>query len=443
MMHYLLPHIFLKTINAYKTKTALIIGDETYSYWSVYEDSLRLVQHMSLTIEKNAGRVIILGANTYATVIAFWATVLSGMVPCLIDHEVNEQTLSEIIKNINPKMVVFDNITDAQFNCIVSFEVPYISELCERIRIDLDFYDLKYISTESDLAIIMHTSGSTGIPKGVMLSHRNVLAAIESISSYLTLNSSDVILSVLPMHFDYGLYQMLLAFNCGATLVLEKNLLFPNLVANKISRHCVSILPCVPLMVQLFHITSKRYAYDFSSLRLVTNTGENITLTHIEKIYKIFPKAKLISMYGLTECKRCSYVPHSMLNKKTGSIGIPMPNLKMWIQDSNGKLLGKHIEGNLVISGPTVMMGYWNDPIETAKKITTDEYGQKVLLSGDRAVMDEDGYFYFKGRNDFIVKYKGAKLNTYEYIEKLSHVSHINRTYIFINKNEPDDQKLV
>ncbi|EKD91940.1 MAG: hypothetical protein ACD_29C00289G0001 [uncultured bacterium] len=275
-----------------------------------------------------------------------------------------------------------------------------------------------------------------------MLSNRNVLAAIDSISSYLNLNANDIILSVLPLHFDYGLYQMLLAFNLGATLVLEKNLLFPNVVAHHISKYKATVLPCVPLMAQLFHLSAQRYQFDFSSLRIVTNTGEHLSLAHIQKIKNIFPSVEIFSMYGLTECKRCSYVPPHMLDKKYESIGIPMSNLEMWIQDENGNRLPANQEGNLVIAGPTIMMGYWKNPAETEKKIQTDIFGKRILISGDRATMDEDGYFYFKGRNDFLVKYKGAKLNYFEYVKKLSAISGIDRSYIFLNQTH-DDQELI
>ncbi|MCX7120551.1 MAG: class I adenylate-forming enzyme family protein [Gammaproteobacteria bacterium] len=439
---YLLPHLFLKTVYQNKTKTALIIDDDYYSYWLIYEDCLRFVECIGLKSKKTNGRVIIIGGNNYITVVAFWATILLGFVPCVIDPEMNEQTLSAVIEKIDPCIVVFENITDSRFKLISDFGVDLISGVCERIHKNINC-NFKYSATESDLAMIMHTSGSTGAPKGVMLSHRNIISAVESISNYLSMNSCDVILSVLPMHFDYGLYQMLLAFHVGGTLILEKNLLFPNLVANKISKYKVSVLPCVPLMVQLFHLTSKRFSYDFSSLRIVTNTGENLSPSHIEKIKKIFPKAVLFSMYGLTECKRCSYLPPDMLEKKPGSIGIPIPNLKMWIQGDNGDPVGHNIEGNLVISGPTVMIGYWRDSVETQKKLTLDDNGQKILLTGDRAIMDDEGYFYFRGRNDHVIKYKGIKFDCFEYAEILMKLKHVNRSYIFTEAKNVQEQVLV
>jgi acyl-coenzyme A synthetase/AMP-(fatty) acid ligase len=227
---------------------------------------------------------------------------------------------------------------------------------------------------------------------------------------------------------------MLLAFKSGATLLLEKNALFSNFIAKKIEDCQVTVLPCVPFLIQLLSVASQQHPYDFSSIRMVTNTGEGLSHQHIQKIKGLFPSAAIFSMYGLTECKRCSYVPPTMLDKKWESIGIPMPNLNMWIQDVNGNPVEPNLEGELVISGPTVMMGYWRDQVETAKKIQITADYQKILLTGDRAIMDSDGYFYFKGRKDFIVKFNGAKFNCHDYARQLMLMDGVNRAYLFLKE---------
>ncbi len=442
-MRYLLPHIFINTVKNNKNKIALIIDQREYSYQEMYVDCLQLTYHLKYLGAVRHDRILIQAGNSYLTMIAFWSSLLCECVPCIVDSEIDLETLSELIKSIDPKMAVLsdnDRTKQDHFDDLKINVIHHIDAVKNFQEIQNDFI---FKNTEQDLAMLMHTSGSTGIPKGVMLSHRNVLAAVDSISHYLSLESSDIILSVLPLHFDYGLYQMLLCFSLGATLVLEKNFLFPNIISKKINQYCVTVLPCIPLMVQLLYISCERYLFNFPTVRMVTNTGENLSAHHIKKLKKLFPTARIFSMYGLTECKRCSYVPPDHLDEKLESIGIPMLNIEMWIQDSDGNILESNKEGELVISGPTVMLGYWKNISETNKKININKSGKRILMTGDRAIVDDDGYFYFKGRNDFIVKFKGTKLNCLHYTKILSKITFINRSYIFLSKSNFEDQKLI
>lgn len=441
---YLLQHHFIHSALSKPNKTALIINYERYTYQEIYRDCLTFKWDMQSKLSRG-DRVLIQSGNTYLTIVAFWSALLLDAIPCIIDPETTDIALKNIIQKIDPAVIVFSQASERQYEVYAYFKKYQITRLpCQPARDSTHFVVEQhfFVNTESDLAMIMHTSGSTGDPKGVMLSHRNILAAVDSIHAYLELTQDDVTLSVLPMHFDYGLYQMLLTFSIGATLVLEKNCFFPNLVAHQIEKYQATVLPCVPLLVQLFYLSAKKYEYCFSSIRMVTNTGENLSINHIHKIKKLFPNAVIFSMYGLTECKRCSYVPPTMLDKKSESIGIAMPNLEMWVQDAMGKRAAPGVEGELVISGPTVMQGYWKNEAATSEKIKIQENGKRVLLSGDRVVMDEDGYFYFKGRKDFMIKFKGAKLNMFDYVKKISSLAAVERCYIFLDQFS-DDPRLI
>ncbi|PIZ04943.1 MAG: hypothetical protein COY58_01370 [Gammaproteobacteria bacterium CG_4_10_14_0_8_um_filter_38_16] len=422
-IRYLVQHHLINAVYKNPEKIALIIDDKSYSYKTIYRDCLIFRAHFISKAIARGDRIIIRSGSAYLTVIAFWSSLMCDAVPCIVDPEIASSAFEKINTNIDPFLIITHE------------------SIIQNEKI-LDNNNVFFKNTENDLAMIMHTSGSTGDAKGVMLSHRNVMAAIESIRFYLGLNEKDVILSVLPMHFDYGLYQMLLAFSLGATLVLEKNALFPNFIANRIQQYQVTVLPCVPLLVQIFYIAFKKYQYDFDSIRIVTNTGENLSLGHIHKLKQLFPKSEIFSMYGLTECKRCSYVPPDNLAEKSSSIGMPMPNIEMWVQDEKGNTLGANLEGELVVSGPTVMQGYWKNKLATEKKIHF--FGDKrILLTGDRAVMDEDGFFYFKGRRDLIFKFKGAKFNTQEYVLKVLSLSEVDRCYIFLDKTNLSESKLI
>ena len=220
-----------------------------------------------------------------------------------------------------------------------------------------------------DLASLIYTSGSTGEPKGIMLTHRNMLAAATSITAYLENREDDVILDALPLSFDYGLYQVIMAFRMGATVVLERSFAYPAQVLDDLVHERVTGFPGVPTMFATLAGMKDIEAYDFSSVRYVTNTAAAIAPQHIDFIRRTFSRARFYSMYGLTECKRVSYLPPEDLDRKPDSVGVAIPNTELWVVDERGERVGPGVVGELVVRGATVMKGYWNKPEATAERL--------------------------------------------------------------------------
>jgi acyl-CoA synthetase (AMP-forming)/AMP-acid ligase II len=244
-----------------------------------------------------------------------------------------------------------------------------------------------------------------------MLTHRNMLTACTSIASYLELQEDEVILGVLPLAFDYGLYQMLMAFRTGARLILERSFTFPAQILNLMVDEGVTGLPGVPTIFSILAELKSLKDYDLSKIRYVTNTAAALPVKHILMLKDLFPKARIYSMYGLTECKRCTYLPPKDIDRKPGSVGIAIPNTEMWIVDEEGNKVGSDVVGQLVIRGATVMKGYWEKPESTAKKLKPGPLpGEQVLYTGDYCKMDGEGYLYFVGRMDDIIKSRGEKV---------------------------------
>lgn len=268
---------------------------------------------------------------------------------------------------------------------------------------------------DQDLAGIIYTSGSTGQPKGVMLTHLNMVSAARSISTYLELQHDDIILCALPLAFDYGLYQILMAFLKGATVVLERSFAFPVKVLDVMEREQVTVFPGVPTMFSLLMNLKTLRDHPLPRLRKITNTAAALSEEHIRQLRSLFPHALLYSMYGLTECKRVTYLPPEQLDVRPTSVGRGMPNEEVWLVDESGKRLPNGATGELVIRGSNVMRGYWEKPEQTAERLKPGPIpGELILYSGDIFRTDSEGWLYFVARKDDIIKSRGEKVSPRE-----------------------------
>lgn len=266
-----------------------------------------------------------------------------------------------------------------------------------------------------DLAMLVYTSGSTGRPKGVMMTHRNVLFAATSVSSYLQMRGEDVVLSVLPLSFDYGLYQLLMCVLRGATLVLEKSFAFPQKILPLLASEGVTGFPLVPTMAALIVQLRNFDPAWAAGVRFVTNTAAALPPAHIARLQSLFGQARLYSMYGQTESKRCTWLPPEQLARRPDSVGIAIPGTEVWVADDEGRAVGANVVGELVVRGGHVMLGYWRDAEATDRALRPGRYpGERVLHTGDLFRMDEEGYCYFVGRKDDILKSRGEKVSPKE-----------------------------
>jgi amino acid adenylation domain-containing protein len=274
---------------------------------------------------------------------------------------------------------------------------------------------------DEDLAAILYTSGSTGEPKGVMLTHRTICNNAWAIGAYLRNEPDDVVLCVLPLSFSYGLFQVLTAVEVGYTVALERSFAYPLDTLRRIGALRVTGLPGVPSVFAtlLQHVPSPDV--DLSSLRFVTNAGSGLPPAHLDRLRAALPGVDIFCMYGQTECTRAAYLDPAMLDAKRGSVGRAIPNSEVYLVDDDGKRLPPGATGELVVRGANVMRGYWRKPAETADRLRPGENeGERVLHTGDLFHMDEDGYLTFVARRDDVFKSKGEKVSPRE-IEAVLH----------------------
>jgi acyl-CoA ligase (AMP-forming) (exosortase A-associated) len=275
----------------------------------------------------------------------------------------------------------------------------------------------------NDPAAILYTSGSTGLAKGVVVSHANFVAGALSVSGYLENGRGDRILAALPLSFDAGFSQLTTAFAVGATVVLHEYLL-PQDCLRLMARERITGLTAVPpLWIQLAERDWPPEAA--GSLRYFANTGGRMPRTLLERLRALAPQARPFLMYGLTEAFRSTYLPPEEVDRRPDSIGKAIPGAEILVLDAEGRACPPGEPGELVHRGPTVALGYWNDPVRTAERfrplpptpgVPLPEIG---VFSGDVVRKDEAGFLYFIGRRDEQIKTSGYRVSPTEVEEAL------------------------
>lgn len=267
--------------------------------------------------------------------------------------------------------------------------------------------------TGGDIAVLHYTSGSTAAPKAVVCPQAQMVFAATAINSVLGYRHDDVVFCRLPLSFDYGLYQILLACLARAELIIADA--GPDVaLLSQIRQAGATVVPVVPSLAGMLTRLAERDPAS-SGVRLFTNTGAALTQATIDALRAGFPGARVVRMFGTTECKRISIMPPEGETERPGSVGLPLPGTEVLILDEEGRPRPAGQTGEIVVRGPHVMAGYWRAPEITARTFRRDERtGQVRLHTGDYGHLDAGGYLYFEGRRDDMFKHKGTRVSTLE-----------------------------
>jgi long-chain acyl-CoA synthetase len=411
-------------------KEALIIGEERLSYAELDELSTRIANVLCRSGVERGDRVVILADSSVISVAAIFASLKAGAVLSPVNPSIKVDKLAYVLNHCRAKAV----ITPAELLPVATEAISRAPSVAATVvdalppgaavKAGVSLREavpaaptnpVPHGGIDIDLAMLIYTSGSTGFPKGVMMTHQNIVAAATSITTYLENTSDDIIASALPLSFDYGLYQVLMAAKVGATVVLEKSFAYPTAVLQKMRGERATGFPVVPTMAALLLRMRELEPGSFPDLRYITNTAAALPPAHIARLQELFPTTRIYSMYGLTECKRCTYLPPEELATRPGSVGKAIPNTEVYLVNDRGERVGPGEIGELVIRGGHVMKGYWEDPEATDRSLRTGPLPwEKVLYSGDLFRTDDEGFLYFVGRRDDIIKTRGEKVSPKE-----------------------------
>ncbi|MBI2384731.1 MAG: AMP-binding protein [Elusimicrobia bacterium] len=408
-------------------KTALVCGERRFTYERLDAMSNRLANALLARGVRRGDRVALYLDNSLEAVVAIFAVLKAGAAFASIGRGTKPDKLLAILNDCAASAIVLDVAALGQgllerlaeeassLRCAVACGGaprpvhPLLADFAE-IQATAPESAPEPASIDLDLACLIYTSGTTGEAKGVMCDHAGMIFVVEAVARYLKNSERDVVLSVLPLAFSYGLYQLLAMVCCGGTLVLEESFAFPDLVMRKAAAERVTGFAAVPSIYARL-LSMDLGGIDLSSLRYLTNAAAGLPVEQVKRVRLLFPRTELYLMHGLTETARTMYLPPEQVDARPGSSGRALEGTELWLEDEDGGRLGPGEVGELIVRGRHVMRGYWGAPEETARRFRAGPLpGERVCCSGDLFRMDEAGYFYFVSRKDDIIKSLGRKV---------------------------------
>lgn len=408
-------------------KIAIVCDTRRLSYTELDRAANRIAWGLIGTGVRKGDRVLIFTRDRAEAVESIFGTLRAGAVFTVVSDTARMQYFQHLLRATEPAAVIIspDLLPMVEVSgdttpppLILTRRTPVLREKCPVSLEDFDLHaddppPVRII--DLDLASLIFTSGTKGVPKGIMLTHRNMVSAAHSIVEYIGNREDDILLNVLPLSFDYGLYQVLMTFLFGGTVVVEPSFAFPVRILKLLESEHITGFPVLPTICALMEKLRMFREGIFPDVRYVTNTGAALPLTSIRALRRSFPNARIFSMYGLSECKRVSYLPPEEIETRPLSVGLAMPNCEVWLVDKKGRRLPDGSTGELVVRGSNVAPGYWRMPGETARTFPPGPLpGERILRSGDIFRTDNDGYLYFVGRRDDMLKCMGQKVSPRE-----------------------------
>ncbi|MER2583051.1 MAG: acyl-CoA ligase (AMP-forming), exosortase A system-associated [Candidatus Competibacter sp.] len=437
----LLHELILEQVNR-RSDAAAIVHRQTVLDYAGLAQGIQAVAHGLLMFGlKRAERIAVYLPKRLETVLALFGTASAGGVFVPINPLLKPEQVTYILRDCNVRILVTARDRADLLN-------PYFAECSDLHTLVLvdeatpppNRYPVRAIGWQTlltasdsrqpprvidvDMAAILYTSGSTGKPKGVVLSHRNMLTGAQSVVEYLNNRPDDRILAVLPFSFDYGLSQLTTAFTAGACAVLMDYLLPRDVIATVVRENITGLAAVPPMWVQLAQLDWPAAAV--ASLRYITNSGGAMPRATLAALRRRLPNTTPFLMYGLTEAFRSTYLPPEEIDRRPDSIGKAIPSAEILVVREDGTPCAPGEPGELVHRGSLVSQGYWNDPAKTAERfrpVPGQSPGlplvEMAVWSGDTVRADEEGFLYFIGRKDDMIKTSGYRVSPTEIEEVL------------------------
>jgi amino acid adenylation domain-containing protein len=424
------PHLFTvhalvhSAADTFGSATAVSDSAASLTFAELQEVSLATAAALRANGVARGDRVGVCMAKSVDQVVAILAILLADAVIVPILPGLRRDNIQHIVRDAGMRLSITDEIRADELRDSVP-ELPLLfgtdadaepAVVLPRLRGRGDAVPQRAIS--EDLAAIIYSSGSTGRPKGIMVTHRNIWHGAQIVARYLGTCRDDRIGCVLSLNFDYGLNQLWQSLHTGARLCLYE-LVFPADLFRFVEAERITVLPVMPVIItRMFdpRLLRRKPEHDLSAVRCICSSGGAVSERMIEQVTGTFPAARVFLMYGLTEAFRSTFLEPEQLSRRPGSIGRAIPDVEILVLDDELREVAPGERGELVHRGGCVAKGYWNAPAETAKRFRSLPQfpGETVVFSGDIVTRDEDGYLYFVGRRDAMMKSSGFRVSPTE-----------------------------
>ncbi len=430
----MIHHFLENSAAAFPEKTAVITEKDRATYAQINSDANRLARLLMDHNVKDNDIVVLIMDNSIEYIISYYAILKTGAVVVPFSNDLKPESINHLFRELAPKAVIsskkFERLLKACDLASSTLQAMIIKDMSKQLsqpgrQLDFPVISWAEISNysnssnidktidENTLASIIYTSGSSGIPKGVMLSHLNITTNADSICQYLHLTSDDIQMVVLPFFYVMGKSLLNTLFSVGGTIVINNKFAFPASVINQMVEEKVTFFSGVPSTYAFLLNRSplETFKDKLTHLRCCTQAGGHMASSIKKKLIKVLPKhTDICIMYGATEASaRLTFLEPDQLENKINSIGIAIPGVNIKILDQNNRQVPSKQTGELVASGRNIMLGYWKNPETTAKAL--DENGYHT---GDQGYIDEDGFYFIKGRKDSLLKVGGHRINPQE-----------------------------
>jgi acyl-CoA ligase (AMP-forming) (exosortase A-associated) len=420
-------------------KAAIVDGDSEYTYEDLSRQSAALCAALQDAGVEKGDRVGVYMEKSWEAIVAMLAVSRAGAAFVNVNPMLKPPQVRYITEDCDIRVMIGDSARIGSLEPKTAERAFYKGDRPDPTGISGELTDLDKVLqgdgslrearqvSEVDLGTILYTSGSTGMPKGVSTSQRNLVVGAQIVSTYLENTKEDRILSALPLNFDAGLNQFTTALRVGATLALQRSRLPGDLLKGLRTHEITGVAGVPPLWSLLLRSARSIEQEPLTHLRYISNTGGRIPQTNLDELRRILEPAgtKIYLMYGLTEAFRSTYLPPEEIDRGTECIGKAIPDTQIMVINKEGEECAPGEVGELVHRGPTVAMGYWGKEEATRKAYRSNPLAspelldvERVVYSGDNVRQDEEGFLYFIGREDAMIKSQGYRMSPEE-IENL------------------------
>ncbi len=434
-----MPNVFSFLVNSaekHPQKVCIKGKDIEWTFSEVYQKALRLAGKLRSTSVKPGDRVMIYLDNSVEYAAALFAVFCVNAIAVPVNKDLSVNNLRHIYNETEPKVIMSNKLLmsrledNADIQGCIFLGVDFIDEAAHCLYKGREDTGTAYGATTTEAtgkvycnpvaaipeaddsapAMIIYTSGTTKLPKGVTLTHRNLFANTVSILQYLKLTHEDSVLATISFTYSYGSSVLMTHIKAGGTIIIENRSAYPLIVLEQLANTRVTGFSTLGSYLNRLLKQDNIRAEHFEHLHYVTLAGERTNQEDIERLSQLAPHIKIFNMYGQTEaCARLSYLEPEMLQEKAGSIGRGIAGVKLRVVTEDGRDVVPGETGEVIACGANIMKGYWNNEAST-REVIRDGW----LYTGDLAEMDRDGYIYLKGRKDDIIKHLGHRISPSE-----------------------------